>query len=279
MILFPNAKINLGLDILFKREDGYHEVVTAMTPVGWHDILEIVPARGTETTLTTSGRPVNCPAEKNLVMKAYRAMAEAVSLPPVDIYLRKIIPDGAGLGGGSADAAFMLRGLNELFTLGFSDDRLAQIASSIGADCPFFIYNRPMLATGTGTALSPIDINLDGLTAVIVKPAEGVTTATAYSRVTPSIPDKALPETVCLPVAEWRGRLKNDFEPSVFPLLPQVAAIKNHLDEMGAVYSSMSGSGSAVYGLFECDILAETVKAAFPECDTWTGPLQDTETL
>lgn len=279
MILFPNAKINLGLDILFKREDGYHEVVTAMTPVGWHDILEIVPARGTETTLTTSGRPVNCPDEKNLVMKAYRAMAEAVSLPPVDIYLRKIIPDGAGLGGGSADAAFMLRGLNELFALGFSDDRLAQIASSIGADCPFFIYNRPMLATGTGTTLSPIDINLDGLTAVIVKPAEGVTTATAYSRVTPSIPDKALPETVCLPVAKWRGRLKNDFEPSVFPLLPQVAAIKNHLDEMGAVYSSMSGSGSAVYGLFKCDILAETVKAAFPECDTWTGPLQDTETL
>lgn len=109
MILFPNAKINLGLDILFKREDGYHEVVTAMTPVGWHDILEIVPARGTETTLTTSGRPVNCPTEKNLVMKAYRAMAEAVNLPPVDIYLRKIIPDGAGLGGGSADAAFMLR--------------------------------------------------------------------------------------------------------------------------------------------------------------------------
>lgn len=273
MILFPNAKINLGLDILFKREDGYHEVVTAMIPVGWHDILEIVPARGTETTLTTSGRPVNCPTEKNLVMKAYRAMAEIVNLPAVDIYLRKIIPDGAGLGGGSADAAFMLRGLNELFALGFSDDRLAEIASSIGADCPFFIYNRPMLATGTGTALSPIDINLDGLTAVIVKPAEGVTTATAYSRVTPSIPDKALPETVCLPVTEWRGRLKNDFEPSVFPLLPQVAAIKKHLDEMGAVYSSMSGSGSAVYGLFKCDILAETVKADFPECDTWTGRL------
>lgn len=273
MILFPNAKINLGLDILFKREDGYHEVVTAMIPVGWHDILEIVPARGTGTTLTTSGRPVNCPTEKNLVMKAYRAMAETVELPAVDIYLRKIIPDGAGLGGGSADAAFMLRGLNELFALGFSDDRLAEIASSIGADCPFFIYNRPMLATGTGTALSPIDINLDGLTAVIVKPAEGVTTATAYSRVTPSIPDKALPETVCLPVTEWRGRLKNDFEPSVFPLLPQVAAIKKHLDEMGAVYSSMSGSGSAVYGLFKCDILAETVKAAFPECDTWTGRL------
>lgn len=279
MILFPNAKINLGLDILFKREDGYHEVVTAMIPVGWHDILEIVPAHGTETTLTISGRPVNCPTEKNLVMKAYRAMAEIVNLPAVDIYLRKIIPDGAGLGGGSADAAFMLRGLNELFALGFTDDRLAEIASSIGADCPFFIYNRPMLATGTGTNLSPVDINLEGLTAVIVKPAEGVTTAMAYSRVTPAIPAEALAETVCLPVNEWRGRLKNDFEPSVFPLLPQVAAIKKHLDEMGAVYSSMSGSGSAVYGLFPGDILADTVKAAFPECDTWVGTLNAHETL
>lgn len=273
MILFPNAKINLGLDILFKREDGYHEVVTAMIPVGWHDILEIVPAQGTETTLTTTGRPVNCPVEKNLVMKAYRAMAEVVELPPVDIYLRKIIPDGAGLGGGSADAAFMLRGLNELFALGFTDERLAEIASTIGADCPFFIYNRPMLATGTGTDLSPVDINLEGLTAVIVKPAEGVTTAMAYSRVTPAIPAEALPETVCLPVNEWRGRLKNDFEPSVFPLLPQVASIKKHLDEMGALYSSMSGSGSAVYGLFKGDILADTVKGAFPECDTWVGTL------
>lgn len=273
MILFPNAKINLGLDILFKREDGYHEVVTAMAPVGWHDILEIVPARGTETTLTTSGRPVNCPVEKNLVMKAYRAMSEVVELPPVDIYLRKIIPDGAGLGGGSADAAFMLRGLNNLFALGLTDDRLAEIASTIGADCPFFIYNRPMLATGIGTDLSPLDINLEGLTAVIVKPSEGVTTAMAYSRVTPSIPAEALPETVCLPVNEWRGRLKNDFEPSVFPLLPQVASIKKHLDEMGALYSSMSGSGSAVYGLFKGDILADTVNDAFRECDTWVGTL------
>ena len=139
MILFPNAKINLGLDILRRRPDGYHDIETVMIPVPWCDVLEIVPAKGSETTLTVSGRRVDCPPEKNLVMKAYRALAETVELPPVDIFLRKIIPDGAGLGGGSADAAFTLRGLNELFALGLSDSRLAEIAAGLGADCPFFI--------------------------------------------------------------------------------------------------------------------------------------------
>ena len=160
MILFPNAKINLGLNILRRRPDGYHDLEMLMLPVGWADILEIVPAApGEATTLTCSGRPVDCPPEKNLVMKAWRALkAECPSMPEAAIYLRKIVPDGAGLGGGSSDAAFTLVGLNEVFGLGISRERLAAIAAGIGADCPFFIHNRPMLATGTGTVLEAVDI-------------------------------------------------------------------------------------------------------------------------
>lgn len=279
MILFPNAKINLGLDILFRRPDGYHEIVTAMVPAGWRDVLEIVPAKGTETTLTVSGRKVDCPPEKNLVMKAYRTLQKYVDIPPVDIYLRKIIPDGAGLGGGSADAAFTLSGLNSLFSLGYSSDELASVAAEIGADCPFFIYNRPMLATGTGTDLRPIDVSLHGLTLAIVKPSAGVTTAEAYSRVCPSVPAEALPEIVACPVGKWRGHLKNDFEASVFPLLPEVAAIKEKLYGMGAVYASMSGSGSAVYGLFRGDIMADRISEVIPDTYIYMGKADVSETL
>ena len=186
MITFPNAKINLGLDILRRREDGYHDIETVMVPVPWHDVLEIVPAKGEETTLTVTGRHVDCPPEKNLVMKAYRALEREVSLPPVDIYLRKIIPDGAGLGGGSADASFTLRALNELFALGYNDEQLARVASTLGADCPFFIYNRPMLCTGTGTDMEPIDVDLQGLDILIAKPDVSVPTAAAYSHTTPA---------------------------------------------------------------------------------------------
>lgn len=263
MILFPNAKINLGLDILRKRPDGYHDIETVMIPVGWRDILEIVPAKGDETTMTVTGREVNCPPEKNLVMKAYRALSEKVELPPVDIYLRKIIPDGAGMGGGSADAAFTLRGLNELFALGLTDAALAEIAATLGADCPFFIYNRPMLCTGTGTKMEEIDVDLSGLTVAIVKPPVSVPTAEAYRHTVPQYPATPLRESIKLPVGLWNGRVKNDFEPSVFPAYPAVGEIKSQLMEAGAVYASMSGSGSAVYGLFEGDILSDSLTERF----------------
>ena len=273
MLLFPNAKINLGLDIVSRRPDGYHDIVTVMVPVPWRDILEIVPARGGETTLTVTGRKVDCPPEKNLVMKAYRLMAETCGLPPVDIYLRKIIPDGAGLGGGSADAAFTLRALDSLFGLGLGDEALASVAPRLGADCPLFVYNRPMLATGTGTDLEPIDVDLSGLTIVIVKPPVSVPTAQAYSRVTPAEPAEPIPAILGLPLTEWQGRLKNDFEPSVFPLHPMIADVKTSLREMGALYASMSGSGSSVFGLFASDILADTVADRFKGCQTFTATL------
>lgn len=273
MILFPNAKINLGLDIVRKREDGYHDIETVMIPTGWTDVLEIVPARGVETTLTVSGRCVDCPPEKNLVMKAYRVLAEKVELPPVDIYLRKIIPDGAGLGGGSADASFTLRGLNELFALGLSDETLAEIAAGLGADCPFFIYNRPMLCTGIGTEMHPVHVDLAGMTLVIVKPQAKVPTAEAYSRTSPRRPDTPLSEIIRRPVSEWRGLMKNDFEASVFPAHPEIEQVKERLIAEGAVYASMSGSGSAVYGLFGRDILAEDMTAAFPGCPVFVSKL------
>lgn len=270
MILFPNAKINLGLYIIAKRPDGYHNLLTAFYPVEWRDILEIVPAKGSETTLTVTGRGVECAPEKNLVMRAYRAVAGRMPLPPVDIYLHKVIPDGAGLGGGSSDAAFTIFGLNNLFGLGMSPAQMAGIASEIGADCPFFIYDRPMVATGIGDVFTPCEVNLDGVPVLIVKPKVHVPTRDAYSRVTPRTPDIDLSALLSSPVEEWQGRLVNQFEDSVFPLHPEIAALKEELLDMGAAYASMSGSGSSVFGIFPgADSAKLSLVAAerFPELD------------
>lgn len=270
MIVFPNAKINIGLNITSRRADGYHEIVTVMVPVPWTDILEIVPAKSDQSTLNVSGRTVNCPAEKNLVMKAYRAMESQFNLPPVDIHLHKIIPDGAGLGGGSADAAFTIKALNDLFNLSLPDSRLASIAAGIGADCPFFIFNSPMLATGIGTDLTPIAIDLSGKTIVIIKPNDSVSTAEAYAGVSPKLPDTPLPTLLNeLPISKWQNTVVNDFEHSVFPKHPSIAAIKSKLLDLGAVYASMSGSGSAVYALFDSEIMSDRIEAKFPGTSTF----------
>ncbi len=269
MITFPNAKINIGLYITSRRDDGYHEIVTAMIPTDWRDILEIVPAKGNGTTLTVTGRSVDCPTEKNLVMRAYRAMASQYDLPDVDIYLHKIIPDGAGLGGGSADAAFTIRALNEMFELGLSDDAMAATAATIGSDCPFFIYNRPMLATGTGTTLAPINFSQEGYRLVIVKPREYVSTAEAYGGCMPKPCETPLTEILAeTPPEEWaKSNVVNDFEASVFPLHPHIAEVKASLYRLGAAYASMSGSGASVFGIFGRDILADEIQQTFPGMD------------
>lgn len=158
MIVFPNAKINIGLNILRRRPDGYHDLETVMYPIPWRDVLEIVPGRSGCDTLTCTGRPVNCPPEKNLVMKAVKALRGVAEFPPVDIFLEKIIPDGAGLGGGSADAAFAITAIDSLFSLGLPRRLMAEVAAGIGADCPFFIYNEPALCTGTGTTMTHIPV-------------------------------------------------------------------------------------------------------------------------
>ena len=268
MVLFPNAKINIGLNIVERRADGYHNIETVMCPVKWCDILEIVPAQGNETTLTTTGRAVNCPPEKNLVMKAYRLFQQETGIGNVDIYLHKIIPDGAGLGGGSADAAFTLIGLNEIFKCNLSKDQLAGMAAKIGADCPFFIYNEPQLATGIGTEFTSVEVSLDDYSILIVKPQVSVPTSQAYAGVTPMQADHNLATAINLPISQWNGIIKNDFEKSVFPAYPEIEIVKQKIIDMGADYVSMSGSGSAVYGIFsKNDILSAEIKALFPQCD------------
>lgn len=273
MILFPNCKINIGLNITGRRPDGYHDIETVMVPVAWRDILEIVPGSSTGDRLICSGRPVNCPPGKNLVMKAVNHMREIADFPAVDIYLRKIIPDGAGLGGGSADAAFTLVGINKLFSLGLDNDTLRDTAAKIGADCPVFIENKPVYATGTGTTFHHLSLDFSTYGILIVKPPVSIPTAQAYSRVTPSPSSTYLPEDIKLPPEKWRGLIKNDFEDSVFCMHPVIGAIKRLLYDCGAEYASMSGSGSAVYGLFKTDKLSGDFGRLFPNCDIFCGDI------
>lgn len=270
MILYPNAKINLGLAVERRRPDGYHDIATIMLPVDWCDILEIVPADDGRTTLTTYGRPVDCPPEKNLVIKAYHALSDITcGLPPAHFYLEKIIPDGAGMGGGSADAAFALTGLNELFNLGLGKDRLALVAATVGADCPFFIYNRPAWCTGTGTNIEPCSVDgIAGRAILIAKPrVASVSTREAYAGIKPLPCATDIRSVVNLPPAQWAPALYNDFEASIFTKLPAVADVKRRMTDAGAEYTAMTGSGAAVFGIFANDILAQKAAAIFPDCD------------
>ena len=271
MITFPNAKINLGLNIVERRADGYHNIETVFYPVPLTDVLEIVPAA--VTSLSCYGNAVDCPAEKNLVMKAYRLLQQRFDLPPVEMHLYKHIPDGAGLGGGSSDAAHALIMLNRMFNLQQTDSALAAMAATLGADCAFFIYNRPMMATGIGDVLAPVEVSLRGKTLLLVKPPVGVDTRTAYSRVTPQAPATDILDTLALPVGAWDGLLVNDFEASVFAALPQLWVIKARLMDAGAQYAAMSGSGSTVFGIFDSDNLAESVTDTFADCATFILPL------
>ena len=267
MITFPNAKINLGLNIVERRPDGYHNIETVFYPIPLTDVLEIVPAE--ETALTCYGNAVDCPPEKNLVMKAYHLLREHYDVPPVAMHLYKHIPDGAGLGGGSSDAAHALVMLNKMFNLDIADSELASMAATLGADCAFFIYNRPMMATGIGDVLSPINVDLKGKTLLLVKPSVGVDTRTAYSRVVPAPATVDLAQTINLPVETWDGLLVNDFEPSVFAALPQLWLIKARLLDAGASYAAMSGSGSTIFGIFNSDKLAEAAADTFADCATF----------
>ena len=274
MVVFPNAKINIGLDIVRRRADGYHDIVTAFMPVPWADILEIETAAGPDDVLTVTGRGVDCPPEKNLVMKACRALRARVDFPAVDVRLTKIIPDGAGFGGGSADAAFTVTAINSLFNLGLDKATMAEVLATVGSDCPFFVYNRPMLATGTGTTMSEVDIDLAGKHILLVKSADSaVSTAQAYAGVTPHEPDVALADLLKLPIERWQGNIKNDFEVSVFAKAPAIARVKQQMAEMGAVYTAMSGSGACVFGIFNAPVSDQTIHLTFPNCDTFTSAL------
>lgn len=258
MILYPNAKINLGLSVLKKREDGFHNLETLFYPVEARDVLEIV--EGSRLQMHQYGIEYPGDHMDNLCIKAYRALAADFDIPPVEIHLYKKIPVGAGLGGGSADAAFTLRGLNEMFSLGLSDERLADYAATLGSDCPFFVYNRPMLGTGRGEILEPVKIaSLEDYEIKLVYPPYFVSTAAAYGGIVPrdkrvangeKMDTRSVVEILQQPVECWKDSLVNDFEKTVFAKIPQLAAYKDELYEQGAVYASMSGSGSAFFGIF-----------------------------
>lgn len=254
MITFPNAKINLGLNITGKRPDGYHHLETVFYPVPMEDALEVhVLNAPTEPlyALHLSGIEVAGRAEDNLVVKAYLLLNREFHLPPVDIHLFKHIPSGAGLGGGSADAAFMLKLLNERFELKLTDNQLEVYAATLGADCAFFIKNVPTFAEGIGNIFSPIALSLKGYQLMIVKPDVFVSTREAFSRIKPHLPEHSLREIISRPITEWKELLVNDFEASVFSQYPMIREVKEELYRQGAIYASMSGSGSSVFGLFD----------------------------
>ena len=262
MLAFPNIKINLGLSITEKRLDGYHNLETVFYPVALEDALEIRTSSETEKKIILHqyGMEIAGNPEDNLVAKAYSLLDKEFHLPPVEIHLYKHIPSGAGLGGGSADAAFMLKLLNNKFELGLPDDTLEEYAAKLGADCAFFIKNRPTYAEGIGNIFSPLPLSLKGYRIWLVKPDIFVSTRDAFAKIKPHHPEMSLKEIAQLPVEEWNGRMVNDFEESVFPQFPAIGEIKEEMYRQGAVYASMSGSGSSVYGLFKED-------AVLPEVD------------
>lgn len=253
MLTFPNAKINLGLRITEKRPDGYHNLETIFYPIHLEDALEVVPLAGgsQEYDLKISGTPIEGSAEDNLVIKAYHLLKTDFDIPAIHIYMYKHIPTGAGLGGGSSDAAFMIKLLNEKFGLGLTVEQMEAYAARLGADCPFFIKDKPVLATGIGNIFTPIQLSLKGMYVVLVKPDIHVSTREAYAHVVPCQPKDSLSQLIKLPIEEWKGCIANDFEKSVFIAHPEIAAIKDKLYDMGAVYASMSGSGSTVFGIFK----------------------------
>ena len=256
MILFPNAKINIGLFVTEKRTNGFHNLETIFYPVThMADILEIKQADAPNGTVNfkNSGLVIDCPEEKNLVIKAYRLLEKHFTLPAVNIHLHKIIPFGAGLGGGSSDAAFTLVGLNSMFNLGLSQEDLEGYAAELGSDCAFFIKNKPAYAHGRGEILEPIDLNLDQYQILVEKPDVSVSTKEAYSGITPTPAPFDLRTINTLPIEEWRNKIVNDFEKSILIAHPEIAEYKDMMYKKGAVYASMSGSGSAVFGIFKRD--------------------------
>ncbi len=263
MLNFPNAKINLGLFITSRLEDGYHTLETLFYPINWCDILEITENKNysksqPEDSFHLSGLSVDGPTNQNLCSKAYHLLKEKFNLPPIHIFLHKQIPTGAGLGGGSSDGAHALLLLNNLFSLNISHEILSEYALRLGSDCPFFISNKPSYATSKGEILNPAPAILKGSFLVIIKPSIAISTAMAYSRIKPEIPERNIAEIIAMPKEEWKHFLKNDFEKTILKQFPQIEELKTNLYQAGAYYASMSGSGSAVFGLFQ-----EEVKLTF----------------
>ena len=276
MVVFPNAKINLGLHIVSKRDDGYHNLETCFVPIPLRDILEVIKGDSDTFQFSTSGLAIAGKDQDNLCIQAYQLLKADFNLPPVQMHLHKIIPMGGGLGGGSSDASFVLRSLNELFALSLDNSQLEKYASQLGSDCPFFIRNHPVLATGTGNRFQELSLDLSGKHIVLVFPDIAVTTADAYAQAVPremstKNQSASLAETLkTQDPKQWKGELVNDFEHSVFAQHPSLREIKNQLYNAGAFYASMSGSGSTLYGLFDQEPDADDLKNSYR---TWKSVL------
>jgi 4-diphosphocytidyl-2-C-methyl-D-erythritol kinase len=257
MILFPNAKINLGLNITRKREDGYHDLETVFYPVQIRDAIEVIeinPAGDDKDPFqfTHTGNEIHGATENNLCFKAWQILKKDFpGIPPVAIHLLKAIPMGAGMGGGSADASFTLMLLNKKFNLGIGEAQLIDYALQLGSDCPFFILNKPVLAKGRGERMESLDLSLKGYYICIVFPHIHISTPWAFKQIKPAIPAMHLDEIIRQPVKRWQALMKNDFEPAVFTAYPEIGRIKSQLYDSGALYVSLSGSGSTVFGIFE----------------------------
>jgi 4-diphosphocytidyl-2-C-methyl-D-erythritol kinase len=260
MVVFPNCKINLGLNILQKREDGFHDLETLFFPIPWNDALEIISTKD-KTSLATTGF-YSAPNENNLCLKAFHLLKKDYpSIPKIKMHLHKAIPTGAGLGGGSADAAFALQLLNKKFNLAISERKLKNYALQLGSDCPFFLINQPCLASGRGEILKRIPLSLSGLKIILINSGLHISTAEAFNGIKPLIPKKRIKEIIHKPVEQWREELVNDFEKNIFEKNPELKKIKSDLYEKGAMYASMSGSGSTVFGIFRKEsILNVSVK-------------------
>ena len=271
MISYPNAKINLGLNVVQRRPDGFHDIESVFYPVPWRDILEIVPAkegRG-EVAFTSSGLEIPSDGNPNLCEQVYSLMHDEFGLSGVKMHLHKIVPIGAGLGGGSADAAFTAIMLNKLFELKLSADKLEQIVGQVGSDCPFFWENKPMFVFGRGEKMRPIDLDLSDYHVLIVNPNIHISTKEAYAGVQPSPPVIDLEMLPSIEVDGWKDILVNDFETSIFPNYPLIKEIKDELYNLGALYASMTGSGSTLFGIFK-EVPEEEV---FRSYMTWKGRL------
>jgi len=253
MIFFPNAKINIGLNIVSKRADGYHNLETIFYPIPLTDVLEFITPKNiiAKTSMQLSGSSLGIPDSENICIKAYNMLAEHYALPNLQMYLHKIIPSGAGLGGGSSDAGFLLKHLNEYFKLNINEDKLIEYASKIGADCAFFIKNKAVFAGGIGNKFEELELNLKGYYILIVKPKFSINTAMAFKNINPTIPEISLKELIKQPIGKWKNMIKNDFEKPLFKAYPALADIKSDLYESGAEYASMSGSGSAMFGIYK----------------------------
>ncbi len=270
MLFFPNAKINIGLNIVEKRNDGFHNLETVFYPIGLKDSLEFVETKNSETHLQTTGIDLDVDNKDNICYKAYSLMANNFDIPKLNIHLHKIIPTGAGLGGGSADAAFLIKEISNYFNLNINSAKLESLAAEIGSDCAFFIKNKPVFAFDRGEKFQEITLDLSNYYIYLIKPQIFVSTADAFSGIKPQKPQYSINDLINKPIEEWKDYIFNDFEQTIFNKYPLIDEIKSSMYDMGAVYASMSGSGSAVYGIFKNK---PEVNIKYDKSFNWIGKL------